>query len=227
MGDMAPSNNAAGTGDASADWADGAEAQLLDQALALAPAMGWTWRMAYAAGAAIGFSRGEVELLAPEGPRDLAALWSRRCDAAALATLASVEPGSLKVRERIRRGVNARLEAAMAQPAATRRWTGFLALPQNLPLGLRLAWESADELWVWAGDRATDENHYTKRAILAEVLTGVLLVRLSAGEAAAAERLERRIAQVMAFERWKARLRVGDVGRAAAGALGRARYALG
>jgi chemotaxis protein methyltransferase CheR len=59
--------------------------------------------------------------------------------------------------------------------AAVRRWAGFLALPFNLPLALRLLWESADALWRWAGDTATDENHYSKRAILsaAEHIPGV------------------------------------------------------
>ena len=209
------------------EWAREAEARVLDAALALAPERGWTWAMAYAAAGAAGLSRGEAELLLPEGPRDLAALWSRRCDAAALDALERIDPASLKVRERIRRATLARLDAAMTHEAATRRWAGFLALPANAPLGLRLVWESADGLWRWAGDLSTDENHYSKRAILAEILAGVLLVRLTAGEAAASERLDRRISAVMAFERWKGRVRLGEVGRMAASALGRARYGLG
>jgi ubiquinone biosynthesis protein COQ9 len=209
------------------EWARQAEAQVLEEVLALAPERGWTWAVTYAAAGAAGLSRGETELLLPEGPRDLAALWSRRCDAAALGALEAVDPASLKVRERIRRAALARLDAAMTHEAATRRWTGFLALPANAPLGLRLVWESADGLWRWAGDQSTDENHYSKRAILAEVLTGVLLVRLTAGEEAAARRLDRRIAAVMAFERLKAGLRPGEVARMAASALGRVRYVLG
>jgi ubiquinone biosynthesis protein COQ9 len=213
--------------DKQGDWAAATEARVLAEALTLAPEHGWTWAMTYAAAAAEGLSKGEAELLFPEGPRDLAALWSRRCDAAALEALAQADPASLKVRERIRRAVTAWVGAAMTEAEATRRWAGFLALPMNAALAARLAWESADGLWRWAGDRATDENHYTKRAILAEVLAGVLLVRLWVGEEAAAARLERRIAQVMAFERWKARLGRGGLGRAAANALGRLRYALG
>src|SRR5580700_2118850 len=187
------------------DWATGAEARLLAEALKLAPTEGWTWAMAYAAGAAAGFSKGETELLLPAGPRDLAALWSRACDAAAMAALDSVDPNALKIRERIRRGALARIEAAMAHEAAARRWAGYLALPTNAALGLRLAWESADVIWRWAGDTATDANHYTKRALLAGILTGTLLARLAAGEAAAETHLDRRIANVMTFERLKAR----------------------
>jgi len=213
------------TPDESADaWASVAEAQVLAQALALAPAMGWTWRMAYAAGVAAGFSKGETELLLPAGPRDLAALWSRACDRAAMEALADVDPGALKVRARIRRGALARLDAAMAHEAATRRWVGYLALPTNSALGLRLAWESADIIWRWAGDTSTDENHYTKRALLAGILTATLLVRLASGETAAALTLDRRIEAVMSFERLKARAGRLELGRFAASALGRLRY---
>src|ERR1700689_5011164 len=91
------------------DWAAEAEARVLAEALALAPSQGWTWRMTYAAGAAGGLSAGETELLLPEGPRDLAALHSRACAAAAIAALAPVDPTTLKIRQRIRQGALARL----------------------------------------------------------------------------------------------------------------------
>ena len=107
-----------------------------------------------------------------------------------------------------------------------RRWMGFLTLPQNLPLAGRLAWESADALWRWAGDEATDENHYSKRAILAGVLTSALAIQLASGRAAALAFADRRIADVMAYETWKAGKRspLGFLDAAAA-ALGRMRYA--
>jgi ubiquinone biosynthesis protein COQ9 len=207
-------------------WAADAEARALAEALKLAPAEGWTWAMTKAAGAAAGFSLGETELLLPGGPRDLATLYSRACDAAALAALAGTDPKSLKIRERIRRGATARIDAAMAAETATRRCAGFLALPGNAALGLRLVWESADKLWNWAGDTATDENHYSKRALLAGILTSTLLVRLNQGETAAATTLERRIEAVMAFERFKGRLGKLQLGEWTAGAMGRLRYGL-
>jgi ubiquinone biosynthesis protein COQ9 len=208
------------------DWAADAEARVLAEALQLAPAQGWTWAMTQAAGAAAGFSRGETELLLPGGPRDLAALYSRTCDAAAIAALAGVEPTSLKIRERIRQGAMARIDAAMASEAATRRCAGFLALPSNAALGLRLVWASADAIWTWAGDTATDENHYSKRALLAGILAATLLVRLSQGEDAAATTLDRRIEAVMAFERFKGRIGKLKLGEWTAGAMGRLRYGL-
>jgi ubiquinone biosynthesis protein COQ9 len=211
---------------AAQDWAATTEQHLLDEALKLVLAHGWTQRTADLAGKARGMSPAETELLLPHGPADLAALLSRRHDARALATLADVHASNLKIRERIRRAVEARLDAAAADEPATRRWAGHLALPQNLALGARLAWESADVLWRWAGDTATDENHYTKRALLAGILTGALAVRMSSGRAAALEFTDRRIENVMAFETWKAttRFRPGAWLSAVAEGLGRARY---
>ncbi|WP_395674386.1 COQ9 family protein [Phenylobacterium sp.] len=208
------------------DWTVEAERQLLEAAIRLAPAQGWTKRMAMAAGAACGFSPGETELLAPHGPADLAALLSRRHDAQALTILAGVDPAELKIRQRIRRAVEARLDAAAADEPATRRWAAWLSLPQNLPLGGRLAWESADVLWRWAGDVATDENHYSKRAILAGVLTTALVIRLASGRADALAYVDRRIEDVMRFEKWKAttKVRPSALVTAAAQALGRMRY---
>lgn len=207
-------------------WAEATEQALLSAAMPLAVEHGWTWRTARLAGRALGMSAGEVELLVPHGPADLAALLSRRHDAAAMARLAGTDPATLKIRARIRTGVEARLEAAAADQPATRRWMGYLALPPNIPLAGRLAWESADMIWRWAGDTATDENHYTKRALLSGILTGGLAVRLADGPAAAMAFVDARIENVMAFEVWKAktRFRPSVFADLMARTLARARY---
>ena len=206
------------------DWAVQTETRLLDAALPLVSELGWTRRLVARAATATGLTIPEAELLLPGGARDLVALLSRRDDEAALVALAGVDPTGLRMRERIARGVEARTEAAMSHPAATRRLAGYLALPQNLALGARLTWASADRLWRWAGDASTDENHYSKRAILAALLGSTLAVRLSASPAAAAQHLERGIAAVMAYEKAKARFGPGDMLAKAAEAMARLRY---
>jgi len=207
-------------------WTEAAEAALLEQAIRLAPAEGWTGRMARLAGRAAGFSEGETELLIPRGPADLAALLSRRHDARALMILQDLDPAALKIRERIARALEARLDAAAADEVATRRCAGWLALPPNVGLGGRLAWDSADALWRWAGDVSTDENHYSKRALLAGILSGALAIRLSSGRGSALRFCARRIDEVMRFETWKAKtaFRPTDTLAAVAGLLGRLRY---
>lgn len=208
------------------DWAAQAEQRVLDQALLIGPHEGWTARMAKMAGRAAGCSDGETELLLPNGPADLAALLSRRHDARALVALKDIDPATLKIRERISKAVEARIDAAGQDEPAMRRCMGWLALPGNAALGARLAWESADVLWRWAGDVATDENHYSKRALLAGILSGALAIRITSGRGDALRFVERRIADVMRFETWKAttRLRPYDLLAGAAHALGRMRY---
>ncbi|MDQ0465079.1 ubiquinone biosynthesis protein COQ9 [Caulobacter ginsengisoli] len=203
-------------------WAQATEQRILDEALPLVPNLGWSRMTLAAAGRAAGLSEPEVDLLLPNGPQDLAALLSRRHDAAALASLP--DAGGLKIRERIRIGVIARLDAAAADREAVRRWAGFLALPMNLTLAGRLIWETADGLWRWAGDTATDENHYSKRAILAGVLLSSLAVDLASGREAALANLDARIENVMAFEKWKAGLKPADFAKDVAGALARIRF---
>jgi ubiquinone biosynthesis protein COQ9 len=206
------------------DWARDTEAALLSAALNHVERLGWSHRLLERAARDVGLTTAEAELLLPEGPRDLAALLARRDDAAALASLAGLDPSAMKIRERVRAAAWARVEAAAVEGPSARRWMGFLALPSNAGLGLRLLWASADALWRWAGDRATDENHYSKRALLAEILLSTLAIRLASGETPAQAHLDRRIAAVMAFETWKAGVRPADFAGRAAAALGRLRY---
>jgi ubiquinone biosynthesis protein COQ9 len=206
------------------DWAADAESRLLDAALPLVPRLGWNGRLVRRAGRAVALSEPEVELLLPGGARDLAALFSYRHDEAALSALSAADPTQMKIRERIARGVEAWIEQAASDEAATRCWMGYLALPQNLALGGRLFWASADVIWRWAGDTSTDANHYSKRAILAALLSSTLAVRLSNSPAAAQIHLERGIEAVIAFEKFKAKMGARPFAAAAAEALGRLRY---
>ena len=207
------------------DWAEAAEQRVLDAALPLVTDCGWTSRLATRAAEACGLGPGDAELLFPNGPRDLAALLSRRFDARALKTL-DADGGfdSLKVREKIARAVEARLDAALEDQPVARRLAGYLALPQNMGLGLQLAWESADKLWRRAGDVSTDENHYSKRAILAGILVSALAVRIQHGRAAAEAFTARRIDNVMSFEKLKARVKSPVSAETIAAALARVRY---
>ncbi len=209
------------------DWTDQAEKRLIEAAIPLAPTLGWNPGLVAKAAEAAGLSPGECDLVSPSGARDLAALFSRRHDAAALAAVAPLDPAALKMRERIRVAVEAWLDAADADNAATKRWAAFLALPANAPLGLRLGWESADALWRWAGDTATDENHYSKRVILGAILLTALGIRLGSGREAASAYLGRRIENVMRFEAFKAKIKTGGLAESLAAGLGRLRYGRG
>ena len=206
------------------DAVSAAQARLLAAALALAPAQGWGAGLVAAAAREAGIAPVEALLMLPGGARDLTALLFARHDAQALQALAAA-PTPEKVRARIRAAVLARVEAAMADAGAVRRASAWLALPPNAPLAARLAWTTADGLWRWAGDTTTDENHYSKRAILVGVLGAVLAAWMAGGRGRAEAELDRRLEAVMGFERWKGALpRPSAWAHAAAQALGGLRY---
>jgi ubiquinone biosynthesis protein COQ9 len=213
--------------DGSGDWADKAEQRVLDEALRLAPRLGWNPGMVRSAAAAAGLNAGEAQLLLPQGPKDLAALLSRRHDRAALASLSALDPASLKIRDKIRRGVVARLDAAVGDAEVLRKLAAFLSFPTNMPLALTLVWESADVLWRWAGDTATDENHYSKRAILSGIVVSTLAVDMASGRESALKHLDGRIDNVMTFEKWKAGIKPMNLAADVAAALARMRYGRG
>lgn len=189
---------------ASTDWADRTEQALLDAALPRIPSLGFSRTTVLAAGAEIGLSDAECDLLLPYGAQDLAALYARRLDHKASERLVDADLAHQKIRDKIRLGLTARVDAAAELTDVTHRWAGFLALPGNLPLALRLVWEAADAIWRAAGDTATDENHYSKRAIVSGILMAALVTRLTQGEEAAYQLIDARIGNVMAFEKWKA-----------------------
>ena len=209
---------------AEGDWADRMEQSVLDSALELAPRLGWNTRLVREACAAQGLSEGDQELLMPNGPRDLAALSWRRNDAQALAALGN--PAPLKIRARIAIAVTTRLEVAAAHAEAEKRLAGFMALPTNTDLVLSLTWATADGLWRWAGDTATDWNHYSKRTILSGILIPAMTLRLFNGKQASDAFVAARIENVMAFEKWKAGKDFDAPIRRVTDVLGRLRYPL-
>lgn len=180
------------------------EQAVLDSALEKAPALGWSRPMVRAACQANGLSLGDEELLLPNGPRDLAVLLWRRHDDQAMALLNAIDPASLKIRQRIAQGIETRLEVAMAHPEAEKKAAGFMALPIHADLSLKLTWATADQIWRWAGDTATDWNHYSKRAILSGILIPAMTLRLFDGKDASDAFVAARIENVMSFEKWKA-----------------------
>jgi ubiquinone biosynthesis protein COQ9 len=188
------------------DWADAAEARLVAEARRLSNGRAFDQAFFATVAEAAGLSEPEALLLAPNGPGDLAALLFARHDADALAALKGRDPAQMKVRERIFMAVTARVEAAAQDADLVRQTSLFLARPRQIRLGLELGWRSADLLWRWAGDRAADENHYSKRVILSGLLLAVLQARLSQGAPAAERRLQAGIDAVMRFETIKAKL---------------------
>ena len=89
------------------------------------------------------------------------------------------------------------------------------------------AWRTADRIWRLAGDSATDFSHYSKRGILAALYTSTMLVFLDDASEGLAETqgfLDRRIEDVMRFEKMKAQWRSSERVPSISRFLGRLRY---
>ncbi len=152
----------------------------------------------------------------------------REIDRQLEAGFAPQQLAALKIREKIRALVWRRLEIMGPAREAVRRALAILAMPQNLPLALRISWRNADLMWRLAGDTSSDFNHYTKRMTLGAVYGSTLLVWLddqSEGWSETAAFLDRRIDDVMKFEKLKAEWRGSSDQRLSLSRfLGRLRY---
>lgn len=171
---------------------------------------GWSDKALDMAAAELGVPASRARLAFPGGAPQMIDAWFDAIDIAMAKAWPLERIAKLKIRERIRDLVLFRLETANPHKEALRRALAILAQPQNAALGARLVWRAADRMWRIAGDTATDFNHYSKRAILAGVYGSTSLVFLdddSEGLIATRGFLDRRINDVMRFEKLKAQWR--------------------
>lgn len=195
------------------DQVDGfekARAAILQESLTMAPFDGWTTRVVEAAARAAGFSPETASAAFPNGERDLLRYWSARLDEGVANAMAAPGFSEQKIREKVAAGVLARIDAMRPHKEAARRAAALLATPAMAPLGARLTWASADVIWRALGDKSTDFNFYSKRAILSGVLTSTTTRWLSddpADESATRAFLDARIENVMQIEKAKGKVR--------------------
>lgn len=147
--------------------------------------------------------------LFPRGAVDLAIAYHKRGDALMLKALQEADLSEMRFRDRIAFAVRARIEAAEDREAV-RRGTTLFALPLHAADGAKLIWGTCDAIWTALGDKSDDVNWYTKRMTLSAVYSSTVLYWLgddSLGSEATWEFLDRRIENVMQFEKAKAGVR--------------------
>lgn len=203
--------------------------------VALAPAIadaavfdGWSDAALLSAAQMDGIDPDVARLAFPGGAMDMVAAWIASIDVGMAQALPPAALATMKIRERIRALVEARLMAVVGREEALRRALAIMAMPQNMVRAGKLGWASADAMWRLAGDTATDYNHYTKRAILASIYAATLAVFAmdeSEGKTETRAFLDRRIDGIMRFEKFKAQmLRPSEERFNMARFLGRLRY---
>ena len=188
---------------------------------------GWTKTAVDAAAGQLGIDPVQARLAMPKSQTGMIDVYIQEVDRALEAYFTSERMAGLKIREKIRALVWRRLEIMGPAREAVRRALAILAMPQNVPLALRIGWRSADLMWRIAGDTSTDFNHYTKRMTLGAVYGSTLLVWLddqSEGWIETGAFLDRRIDEVMRFEKFKAEWRGSSERLSVSRFLGRLRY---
>jgi ubiquinone biosynthesis protein COQ9 len=188
---------------------------------------GWTKAAVDSAAKQLGVDPVQARLAMPKTQSGMIDTYIQEVDRGLQAYFTPARLAKLKIREKIRSLVWRRLEIMGPAREAIRRGLAILAMPQNLPLALRISWRSADLMWRIAGDTSTDFNHYTKRMTLGAVYGSTLLVWLddqSEGWTDTAAFLDRRIEEVMKFEKFKADWRGSSEHLSVSRFLGRLRY---
>lgn len=171
---------------------------------------GWNEKGLAAAAAQLGVPADRARLAFPGGAVDMIDAWFASIDRRMASAYSPEALIAMKIRERITALVRTRLELLAPDREALRRALSLLAMPQNALLATRLGWRAVDAMWRLAGDSATDFAHYTKRMTLMGVYAATLLVLIDDERADFAETrafLDRRIADVMRFEKLKAQLK--------------------
>jgi ubiquinone biosynthesis protein COQ9 len=126
-----------------------------------------------------------------------------------LAGLAATDLSTLKIRERIALAVKLRIQADAPHREAVARAATWLALPGHHVMAGRLLYATVDNMWHGIGDTSVDFNFYSKRALLAGVVSSTVLFWLqdeSEEYVATWAFLDRRINDVMKIQKTKARL---------------------
>ena len=189
---------------------DQARAEILRATLVHLPFDGWSDK-AIAAGIRDAGQRESLSALAfPDGPVDLAEYYAAEADRRMAAALDPDTVAKMRIRDRIIAAVRLRLTQAEGEREALKALMTWFAFPAHQACAAACLYRSVDAIWRAIGDTSTDFNFYTKRAILAGVLAATAVYWLgdeSEGRADSLAFLDRRIDDVMGFEKAKGRAR--------------------
>lgn len=175
--------------------------------LALLPEVpfdGWQWQGVSAAAMRAGYNAHMAAAVFPGKLGDVLAHFADWADRHMLLRLEGIDPGALRVRDLVGTAVMTRIKILQEHREAEKLALAYWSVPSHSLRAGRIVWRTADRIWDWAGDTATDYNRYTKRGLLCGVLSATMLAWAGDETADLAETeafLGRRIENVMQFGR--------------------------
>ncbi len=176
--------------------------QILERVLEDVPFDGWTWSLAYNASEELGFEKEMADAVFPNKLQDLLVHFSDWTDRKTLEKLNEIDSDTLRIRDKIEVAVKAQLEVLEPHRECVKLSSAYWLYPFRKLQAAKIVWRSADHIWNWAGDTATDYNHYTKRALLSGVMVSTTVFWLndeSDGYKDSYAFLSRRIENVLRF----------------------------
>jgi len=191
------------------------QAQLLAAALPHVAFDGWSETSLRAACQDLSITRQMAALACPRGAIDLAIRFHHDGDEAMQVVLQKTDINAMKIREKITFSVRARLDA-IRDKEAVRRGATLMALPQHAAEGAGLVWDTCDRIWAAIGDSSADVNWYTKRLTLSSVYSATVLYWLGDNSPNHQDTwtfLDRRIENVMQFEKFKAQVNANPLAK--------------
>ncbi len=172
------------------------------------PFDGWTTRALETGAADLDMDGADAERWFPGGVVEVAVHFGAWADQQMQAALAASNLEGIRVRDRIALAVRLRLEALAPRREAMRAVIAWTALPSNASLGVRALYRTVDSIWYAIGDNSADFNFYTKRALLAGVVTATTLYWLgdeTDGSTDSHAFLDRRIEDVLQVPKLRVR----------------------
>ncbi|KAI8614065.1 COQ9-domain-containing protein [Chytriomyces sp. MP71] len=147
---------------------------LLDAALVHVPRLGFTQSALVAGCEDLGLSHMAAGIC-QRGPVELVDHFVTSTTTTVSHQMRDMDLASMRVPVKIRSGVLLRLDRLKPVVAHWPDALALMAMPQNVPTSLHNLGALVDEIWYVAGDKATDLNWYSKRALLAGVYTSTEL----------------------------------------------------
>lgn len=183
---------------------------ILKETLKYIPTEGWTLSALAKGVFDAGYEKGTEYGVFQGNSQVLLAYYFDFLDRQMVQELDKINLDAMRVRDRIATAIWVRLKLLEPHRQVVKITLSYLAHPTRALEGAQYLFQTLDHIWHKAGDRSTDFNYYTKRAILAGVYLSTLKkwVHDSSFESMETRAfLNRRLENALMVPRFKATLR--------------------
>ena len=154
-----------------------------------------------------GFEEKFTGIIFEKGCIDIADFFISQTNQKMLKKLKELDLDKMRVRDKIAKAVIINLEINNENKAALKKLVNFYSHPKRVVYAFKSCYKVVDLIWYEIGDKSTDFNFYTKRAILSKVYIRTLKYFIddnSENNNKTLDFLDRQVERVMKFAAFKA-----------------------